>query len=267
MKKRIIVKSIAGLMIAATVISSAGVTAFAYGLRNNPELKHAKNLRNIPNAVSEETSGETPDICPVVPADETPDATPADPTGDVPDVTPEVPTGDIPEVTPAGDEATDPAAAVDPSADAAADEAALGEDHPSGYVAWVSYREGGTCKGGDIWGTDWPIPVAEELTWYLYEDRDTGEQYLTTKLTDYILWFIPFSYYEYVYKLPAGTYGHGQLDAKQVVETIDFLNHWNWHRDEVDYAEGYTSVNFIKSDGSWDIYDIGNNDYSFIIHK
>lgn len=64
----------------------------------------------------------------------------------------------------------------------------------------AEHHEEGKGKGGDIWGTDWPIPVAEEFEWHFYDEVDNGKQYITTKLTDYILWFIPFSYDEFVYE-------------------------------------------------------------------
>lgn len=132
----------------------------------------------------------------------------------------------------------------------------------------AKHHEEGKGKGGDIWGTDWPIPVAEEFEWHFYDEVDNGKQYITTKLTDYILWFIPFSYDEFVYELPAGTYKPWELTTEKVVNMIYYLEHWNWHMDEVYWDDSYEKISFKREeDGRWDDYTFGNNDYHFIRTK
>ncbi|CAJ0592317.1 unnamed protein product [Cylicocyclus nassatus] len=117
----------------------------------------------------------------------------------------------------------------------------------------------GKGKGGDIWGADWPIPVAEEFEWHFYDDLGNGKQYITTKLTDYILWFIPFSYDEFVYELPEGTYKPWELNTKTVVGMIYDLEHWNWHTDKMYWDDTYDTVSFRREeDGRYDDYEIGD---------
>lgn len=129
----------------------------------------------------------------------------------------------------------------------------------------VDHHECGKGKGGDIWGSDWPIPVAQEFEWHFFDDTTMKKQYITTKLTDYILGFIPFSYDEFVYELPAGTYKKNELDTKKVVELISMLEHWNWHSD-LYYDDRYESINFTVMGGKRENfkYIFGNNDYLYI---
>lgn len=134
----------------------------------------------------------------------------------------------------------------------------------------AGHHECGSGKGGDIWGEDWLIPVAEEFEWHFYDDTTMNKQYITTKLTDYILGFIPFSYDEFVYELPAGTIPKNTLTTKAVVDYIYFLEHWNWHTDEVYYDDRYDRINFtlVKEDKRPSKeYKFGNNDYLYIRTK
>lgn len=128
------------------------------------------------------------------------------------------------------------------------------------------YHHGESGKGADIWGSDWTIPVAEEFEWHFFDDTETGKQYITTRLTDYIFWLIPFTYDQYVYEVPGGTFAKGELTTKKVAELIYFLEHWNWHTDQVRYDD---NVNWLQlhSDEYWNNYTMGNNDYSFIRTK
>ena len=111
----------------------------------------------------------------------------------------------------------------------------------------ADHHECGMGKGGDIWGNDWPIPVAEEFEWHFYDDTSLEKQYVTTCLTDYILGFIPFTYDQYVYELPAGTFQKGELTTKKVADLIYFLEHWNWHTDQVYCDDRYEKLVFFTN--------------------
>lgn len=101
-----------------------------------------------------------------------------------------------------------------------------------------------TKKGADVWGQDWLIPVAEELEWTFCIDKDTNKQYLVTKLTDYIMGFIPFGYDRYVLELPAGTYNFNTFSDADAVKCIYNCENWNKHPQEYgSYSQCYSGVN------------------------
>ena len=131
------------------------------------------------------------------------------------------------------------------------------------------YAKSGSAKGADIWGSDWPIPVAEKLEWNLFTtslhyDDPSRPQYITTKLTDYILWFIPFSYDEYIVEVPNGTFQLETITHKQVVEMIDRCCNWNKGGRGVRPHDGdYGQVTFLHMKDRWD-FKLGNNDFSFM---
>lgn len=119
----------------------------------------------------------------------------------------------------------------------------------------------GSAKGGDIWGADWPIPVAEKLEWSYYEA--VHYQYIRTKLTDYILGLFPFSYDEYVLQVPKGTYDIKTIDNRQVVDAIADCHNWS-SRGMTNVSGQYNGVMVWYRNSKW-FYEIGNNDYSFLI--
>ena len=128
----------------------------------------------------------------------------------------------------------------------------------------VRHHECGKGKGGDIWGDDWPIPVAQEFEWHFYDYNTMGKQYITTKLTDYILGFIPFTYDEYVYEIPKGTYKQGELTTQKVVDLIYYLEHWNWHQNEVYCDDRYDRINFTLMDESRQSIEYKINDCNYL---
>lgn len=68
--------------------------------------------------------------------------------------------------------------------------------------------------------------------------------------------------------LPAGTYKPWELTTEKVVNMIYYLEHWNWHMDEVYWDDSYEKISFKREeDGRWDDYPFGNNDYHFIRTK
>lgn len=57
--------------------------------------------------------------------------------------------------------------------------------------------EEGEKSGADIWGTDWPIPVSDMLSYKLLWQGD--RQYVVTSVESKILFFIPYHYDEYIF--------------------------------------------------------------------
>lgn len=119
----------------------------------------------------------------------------------------------------------------------------------------------GGGKGADIWGTDWPIPVAEELEWSYYQT--VQNQYIRTKLTDYILWIFPFSYDEYIYQMPKNTIDCNHIDNKLIVDMISDCENWNHHDDMSNITTQFSNVMVWYRNSKWP-YELGNNDYQFI---
>lgn len=126
----------------------------------------------------------------------------------------------------------------------------------------VCKKDGGG-KGADIWGTDWPIPVAEKLEWTICTTT-FGRMYIRTKLTDYILWIIPFSYSEYLFSVPNGVYDYSTFGNKEAVEVISLCDNWNHHDDMKNITSNYNAFAINWMNKRW-IYEFGNNDYQFIV--
>lgn len=122
-------------------------------------------------------------------------------------------------------------------------------------------KKDGSAKGGDIWGSDWPIPVAEELEWSFYQT--VQYQYIRTKLTDYILWLFPFSYDEYILQVPKDTYDIKTIDNRQVVDAIADCHNWS-SKGMDNITDQYNGVMVWYRNSKW-WYELGNNDYDFMV--
>ena len=132
-------------------------------------------------------------------------------------------------------------------------------------IVFASHVEHSICKGKDVQETDWTIDADADVEWYFYSGTNSGCQYLVTRITNYILWFIPYSYAEFVYELPGGTYADGELDDSQVVVLINELARW----DSYSYLKEETRFSRItfECNGSSNKFDFGSSDYMFIVTK
>lgn len=119
----------------------------------------------------------------------------------------------------------------------------------------------------DVWG-DFVVPGSDELHVRLFYNYTDHKLYLVTSITEYFFWFIPFTYAEYVIKLPEDkikdSYDYFcNFTAQQAVPFIATADKWNinhkMERIETD------NVQFFKSNGSNGIYyKCSSNDYSHL---
>lgn len=129
----------------------------------------------------------------------------------------------------------------------------------------------------DIWGK-FVVPGSADLKVRLFIDRDRSSEYynnafIVTSITEYFFWFIPFTYDEYIIKLPEEEYSAWPHDiwdyycnysAQQAVPYIATAEKWNINHKMVDVDTD--AVLFFKHDGTNGVYyACGNNDYQHLI--
>ncbi len=94
------------------------------------------------------------------------------------------------------------------------------------YVKYAAVMEG-EKKGADIWGTDYPIPTSDTLHYKLLEQEGGKDQYVITSITSKILFFIPFTYAEYIIQIPWHKYELNMFDANKALAELHAAEHWN----------------------------------------
>ena len=129
-------------------------------------------------------------------------------------------------------------------------------------VAAISFSEmeQGEKSGADIWGTDFPIPTSDTLSYKIF--KQDGAQYVVTSIESKILFFIPFHYDEYVIEIPWNKYSPGMFNANAALEEIHKAENWNKGGEmKPTYFEG--DLSFVGPDKSF-TYECGNNDYQWL---
>ena len=132
-------------------------------------------------------------------------------------------------------------------------------------ICWIQFEdiEEGSKSGADIWGTDWPIPVSDVLSYKLLIRGN--EQYVITSVESKILFIIPFHYDEYIIEIPRIKYEKGNFGAKEALDEIHDAENWNkGERLRPTGFEGY--VTFQGCDREME-YECGNNDYIWLKEK
>lgn len=132
-------------------------------------------------------------------------------------------------------------------------------------TAWVSFNEilEGQKKGADIWGTDYPIPTSDTLSFKLLKQCGNSEtQYVITSIESKILFFIPFHYDEYIIEIPYKKYTNEGFTAAMALKEINAAEKWN-HGDEM-RPTGFSGTVTFEGCGKKLIYDVGGGDYTWL---
>lgn len=131
--------------------------------------------------------------------------------------------------------------------------------------AWSSFDEiiEGEKKGADIWGTDYPIPTSDVLKYKLLKrhDGEADTQFVITSITSKILFFIPFTYDEYIIEIPWTKYTNEGFTAAMALDEIHAAENWNINK-EMEYT-GFTGEATFEGCGKSFTYKCGN-DYSWM---
>ena len=132
--------------------------------------------------------------------------------------------------------------------------------------AWSSFDEiiEGEKSGADIWGTDYPIPTSDVLKYKLLKrhDGESDTQFVITSITSKILFFIPFTYDEYIIEIPWTKYTNEGFTAAMALDEIHAAENWNINK-EMKYT-GFSGEVTFEGCGKSFTYKCGN-DYSWMI--
>ena len=134
--------------------------------------------------------------------------------------------------------------------------------------AWESFDEiqEGTKKGADIWGTDFPIPVSDTLSYKLLsrnEGSDKYTQFVITSIESKILFIIPFHYDEYIIEIPWRKYTNETFTAEMAVKEIEAAENWNKGK-EMHYT-GFNGDVTFEGCGRKLNYECSDSDYDWMI--
>ena len=134
--------------------------------------------------------------------------------------------------------------------------------------AWESFDEiqEGTKKGADIWGTDFPIPVSDTLSYKLLSRNEGGDKYtqfVITSIESKILFIIPFHYDEYIIEIPWRRYTNETFTAEMAVKEIEAAENWNKGK-EMHYT-GFNGDVTFEGCGRKLNYECSDSDYDWMI--
>lgn len=130
-------------------------------------------------------------------------------------------------------------------------------------TAWENFTEiiEGQKKGADIWGMDYPIPVSDTLNYKLLKRDD--KQFVITSIESKILFFIPFTYDEYIIEIPWKKYTYEGFDAVMALKEIHAAENWN-KGDEMKYTDFRGTATF-EGCGLRYTFDVDSSNYSWML--